>query len=227
MVDHDKRPVYRGIIHSRSLFDDNQEGLPPSLGLLSTLNLTTKELKSCRILEVGGGGGDTLEEAVMWGLDWNYIDPLLELESTDCKPYQENIRRLLASPEFAHRITTGIAAKMPYADKEFNICVSLFAIPLVCFDYSDAVESVREMIRVTKDRIILNLSKDYRSEATATQLFHANQTPIGQGSGNPFFTLIPLKDYLDSLEKQGIITQYTTEPCLKDPKETVLTIFPA
>ncbi len=191
----------RGVATNKGLINEN-EGW--RIGNLERLGLTLKKLEGKKILDVAIGGGNSIKEGVQLGLDIYGVDiiPALSLENKNedeklmIERRQRQLRSLASTTE--NRILAVDAGEaLPFPDDYFDVSMSGHGLPGYARNPTEAVTSILEMIRVTKEEVVFNANWDEKGLAEL-------------GSGKFEFSF-PMLRFVEELMEYGI-TSFTTRP---------------
>lgn len=142
---------FRGGSTNRAL----TEGYAPGEGsILKILNLSLADLAGNKTLDVAVGRGNALKEALERGYDYYAVDivpviPQVNAITQRAYSYLQEINK-----QYPGRIIgADAAAALPFADSTFDLVMSCIGLPEYARNTEEAVNSILEMIRVSKGKV--------------------------------------------------------------------------
>jgi len=171
-------PAYRGYVSNRLLTTSRpfsgdgflkklaKIGLlydEPVGGELEYLGMKVEELLPGRVLDVGIGGGRSLQQALQLCIDMYAVDLALRARGGGTHPgVQTQAREQIAlenlqaiRDEYPQRFMEADAAqRIPFADDYFETVIACMSLPNYARNPKEAVTSILEMIRVAQGRVI-------------------------------------------------------------------------
>ncbi len=183
-----------GVSSNRGLTSDYSEG--GKSGILCLLNLGWKDLVGKKTLDVCVGGGNTVSQAMIAGLDYTGIDILPGLKDSGNINWRRKQLERMAARFPGRIIAADVVISLPFKDNCFDLVLSSMGMPLYAKNGREATQSILEMIRVSKGKVVFSGGwPDEGDEDPGGFVF------IG---GEDNLTAFPLKELLDSLAKVGI-----------------------
>jgi len=201
MLEQQGNFVYKGTPTNRHLEDKG-------FGTLDNLSLRSSDLLKKKVLDIGIGGGRAVEEAVGIGIDVIGFDILstytsIDIEKIaqyavrDARLVRENLRKLKAVAKRTRRIVAGDATKtLPFVNNAFDFTISCFGLPEYSKTETQAKNSINEMIRVSREKVVFTRGT-----------FRNDKAIYGIEPSNFEFDLLA---YLDSLGEKGITYELKT-----------------
>jgi len=216
---------YRGPITNRGLIKAlNIRDGSPCMGNLDFLGLRLSDLIGKKILDVGMGGGKTLDHALELGLNFFGLDILPLIDPTPLEPMKrtavltqraeyERVRNKY--PDRVQAVNF-CSAEVPYSSDEFDIVLSAVALPDYARSSKEAIYSILNMIKLAREKVV----------------FHCGWNPDIDFSGGVILGNLPvlfrfgMKDFLEDLKSTTGITYALHKSNLPDlnPLLTNLTI---
>ena len=135
----------------------------PVGGELEYLGMKVEELLPGRVLDVGIGGGRSLQQALQLGIDMYAVDLALRARVGGTHPGArtqareqialENLQAI--RDEYPQRFVEADAAqRIPFADDYFETVIACMSLPNYARNPKEAVTSILEMIRVAQRRVV-------------------------------------------------------------------------
>jgi len=193
---------YGAYISNNHLLKDQRS---PAPGVLDALSLNINELKGKKVLDICIGQGNTILEGHQLGVDIYGIDLVPAFNPTP----EERI----ASPQVAELIDKARlklidinskypgkifaadgTSSLPFKDDFFDISYSHLGLPGYARSPEEAVNSLLEMIRVSKEKVAIN---------PVWEDLHNKRDYLVCKSANGKFKF-RLQDFLKSLDKYGV-----------------------
>lgn len=222
-TDIDRR--FRGFISARPL----SQQLPPlendrylqsllinnidyddQLGELDYLGIMPSELTG-RVLDVGIGGGRSLQQGVQNNIDIYGLDIALIANIGTLTPgartqlrqrlARENLTRIKS--DYPERFIEADATQhIPFPDNDFDTVIACLSLPIYARNLSEAKRSILEMIRVSKSKVVF--ASGYSQIPKASEMAR-----YGVGVRDNIFEFC-LVDFLKSLEPLGVSHSWTS-----------------
>ena len=202
--DSGKKPVTdRGASTDRGLTREfnTREGRQRD-GVLELIGVGIEEIKGKRVLDVGVGGGSEVRQALEIGLDWYGTDILPLVDATSLTGVrkanvEEMQRRFLALQKaYPGRFEAAdfCSLRIPFHEDEFDIVLSVGALPGYAQTPREAMISLFNMIFVARERVVVN--RGWNSDSNANG-------EVNLGTDESRFRF-PMRDFLESLSEAGI-----------------------
>lgn len=193
----------RGIITNRGIAREEFYGRTIG-GVFDLLGLTIDELRGKKILDVGTGGGRTLDESRRIGLDITGVD-ISPVISTVGQGKLVSDKRMIEVAQSELRtvaetypgsiVGSDATVALPFKDNSFDIVLSHLGLPGYSRSPKELATSILEMIRVAKERVVI----------TGKSFEEGDSEGVSEvGTGGSEFNMA-YKKFLDFLtEKYGI-----------------------
>lgn len=164
---------YRGIMTNRGVLKEVGAVGNTIGGVFDKLGLTIKELRGKKILDVGTGGGRTVDEARRFGLNVVGVDiaPIINTTGPGSDFDKSNVNSITDSlKEVAktHKdsiVGSDATVALPFRDMSFDIVFSHLGLPGYARNPREFAISILEMIRVAKQRVVISGREFHESDA--------------------------------------------------------------
>lgn len=213
-------PANRGLLTNRylstnlPLTGDNcdervtEKGLTPDhwSGELELLSLSLEDIRGKKTLDVGVGGGRALEQALQNGFDYYGIDVAPAAQQNKFRPVMSAVREQVALDnlkrvigKYPDKLVVADAARyIPFPNNSFDIVLACISLPNYARNPQEVVNSILEMIRVSKEKVVFTTNFSDISEIDELQR---------QGIGMNKFNF-GLRKFLDALAEYGITYEF-------------------
>ncbi|OGG16857.1 hypothetical protein A3D77_00275 [Candidatus Gottesmanbacteria bacterium RIFCSPHIGHO2_02_FULL_39_11] len=152
----------RGIMTNRGIQREVKSDRRIIGGVFDYLGLSINELQGKKLLDVGTGGGKTVEESRELGLDITGVDiaPVISLKGEDefSKQMVTDVQKELreVTRKYPNSVVGADATvALPFMDSSFDIVISHCALPGYARNPKELAVSILEMIRVAKERVVI------------------------------------------------------------------------
>lgn len=164
-INQQEKVLFQGMITNRGLTTVlNRKDNLNDFGILDILGIRIDSLKDLKVLDVGIGGGRSISHALNEGLDFYGVDILPNIDITHFKlsdPRRINIVQMTSRFEdlrriFPRRIKVANLAsnKLPFDHNYFDLVISAIALPNYASTPTEAVQSIMNMITLSRDKVI-------------------------------------------------------------------------
>lgn len=200
---------YRGVMtNTRGIRTTISKDGQINPGVYDSLVLPINELIGKKILDVGVGGGKSLEESRRSGLDVigveiaptisvendEDVDPIHKVDIKNVVLNTQNDLANIAEKYPGSIIGADATVALPFSDDSFDIVLSNLALPGYARNPKEVATSLLEMIRIAKERVVI----------TGTDFKEEDKEGIASFGSRPSFQMA-YKEFLNYLtEKLGI-----------------------